>query len=144
MRNPLVRRAILAAALVVVSATAVGAQIYESVGIRAQGLGGAFVAVADDSTATWWNPAGIATGPVFSSVLERGQALGSDGDRSWGLSLAYPAFGLSYYRLRTSRPQLGSIAAFGPGREDQAVAGTAQPTSVLSQFGVTVDQSLGN
>ena len=33
------------------------AQIVESVGHRALGMGGAFVAVADDSTATWWNPA---------------------------------------------------------------------------------------
>ena len=52
MRNFLVRRAALAAALVVVSATRAGAQIYESVGIRAQGMGGAFVAVADDASAT--------------------------------------------------------------------------------------------
>ena len=43
-----------------------GAQIYESVGIRAQGMGGAFVAVADDATATWWNPAGLASGAYFS------------------------------------------------------------------------------
>ena len=44
----------------------VSAQIYETVGIRAQGMAGAFVAVADDSTATWWNPAGLATGAYFS------------------------------------------------------------------------------
>ena len=47
------------------------AQIYETVGTRAQGMGGAFVAVADDATATWWNPAGLATGPYFSGILER-------------------------------------------------------------------------
>ncbi len=41
------------------------AQIYETVGIRAQGMAGAFVAVADDSTATWWNPAGLATGALL-------------------------------------------------------------------------------
>jgi len=29
------------------------------VGVRALGMGGAFVAVADDSTATYWNPAGL-------------------------------------------------------------------------------------
>ena len=43
------------------------AQIVESVGNRALGMGGAFVAVASDSSATWWNPAGLATGP-FSDV----------------------------------------------------------------------------
>ena len=46
------------------------AQIYETVGIRAQGMAGAFVAVADDSTATWWNPAGLATGAYFSGIVE--------------------------------------------------------------------------
>ena len=49
------------------------AQIYETVGTRAQGMGGAFVAVADDATATWWNPAGLATGAYFSTVIERGE-----------------------------------------------------------------------
>ena len=29
------------------------------VGARALGMGGAFVAVADDATATYWNPAGL-------------------------------------------------------------------------------------
>ena len=32
-------------------------------------MGGAFVAVADDSTATWWNPAGQAAGAFFDVTL---------------------------------------------------------------------------
>jgi hypothetical protein len=36
--------------------------VFESVGERALGMGGAFVAVADDATAAHWNPAGLATG----------------------------------------------------------------------------------
>src|ERR1700675_4353509 len=64
---------VLAAALVVVSATPARAQLYEAVGTRAQGMAGAFVAVADDATATWWNPAGLATGAYFSAIVERGQ-----------------------------------------------------------------------
>ena len=46
------------------------AQLFESFGIRAQGMGGAFVAVADDATATWWNPAGVASGAYFNALLE--------------------------------------------------------------------------
>ncbi len=40
---------------------------------RAQGMGGAFVGVADDATASWWNPAGLATGAYFNVVIEKGQ-----------------------------------------------------------------------
>ena len=43
------------------------AQSVETIGIRAQGMGGAFTAVADDATATWWNPAGLAGGSYFST-----------------------------------------------------------------------------
>ena len=32
----------------------------EGIGARALSMGGAFVAVADDSTAVFWNPAGLA------------------------------------------------------------------------------------
>ena len=38
--------------------------------MRALGMGGAFVAVADDASATYWNPAGLVTGSVFSAVAE--------------------------------------------------------------------------
>ena len=74
MRNLVVVRAALAAAFVVVSVEAAHAQIYESVGIRAQGMGGAFVAVADDATATWWNPAGLAGGAYVNTIIEYGTA----------------------------------------------------------------------
>ena len=40
----------------------VDAQPADVVGVRAQGMGGAFTAVADDATASWWNPAGMAGG----------------------------------------------------------------------------------
>ena len=47
------------------------AQQFEIVGTRAAGMGGAFVAVADDSSATYWNPAGLALGHMFSLVVDR-------------------------------------------------------------------------
>ena len=46
------------------------AQIAESVGVRAQGMAGAFTAIADDSSSTWWNPAGQAAGAYFNAILE--------------------------------------------------------------------------
>ena len=119
--------------LIGVWARPASAQIYESVGIRAQGMAGAFVAVADDATATWWNPAGLAGGAYFNSIIEYGTAqdprvptdAGGLATPSWrtstrGFAVAYPALGLSYYRLRVSeiRP-LDPTAATSPGRQDQ-------------------------
>ena len=46
------------------------AQDFEAVGTRALGMAGAFVAVADDATAAYWNPAGLAKGAVVSLVLD--------------------------------------------------------------------------
>ena len=34
-------------------------------------MSGAFVAVADDATAVWWNPAGLATGRFSTSSLKK-------------------------------------------------------------------------
>lgn len=42
------------------------------VGARAMGMGGAFTAVADDATAPWWNPAGMAFLP-YREVLPQHQ-----------------------------------------------------------------------
>jgi len=50
---------------------AAAAQTFETAGARALGMGGAFVGVADDVTAIWWNPAGLATGGFFSLAVER-------------------------------------------------------------------------
>lgn len=83
------------------------AQTFEGVGTRAHGMA-AFVAVADDASAVYWNPAGLASGAYFSLVLDRTEAEtmaaeGRGGQRSsWLLALSAPALGLSYYRLRSS------------------------------------------
>ena len=72
----LLRRLLLGGAFVLVPAFAAGqpslaaGQGVEAVGMRALGMGGAFVAVADDASATYWNPAGLVTGSVFSAVAE--------------------------------------------------------------------------
>ena len=86
------------------------AQSFEVLGTRAAGMGGAFVAVADDATAVYWNPAGLALGgSYFSLVLDGSQAeaetenAGPAGRRSAGIiALSTLPLGLSYYRLSAS------------------------------------------
>jgi hypothetical protein len=101
---------------------AASAQLYETVGIRAQGMGGAFVAVADDATATWWNPAGLATGPLFDALVEYGRFRTSPQTSSQGVAMAFPSLGISYYRL-----------PLGGSREQH-----------LGVYGLTFGQSLSN
>jgi hypothetical protein len=144
-------RPLLTAGLVLLAAPA-GAQIFELVGTRAQGMAGAFVAVADDATATWWNPAGIATGPYFSGLFQRGltddPAEAVPGSPRWrgettAVAFVFPALGLSYYRLRINEiASLATTADGGPGRQDQGAVGLR--SLAIRQFGVTVGQSAGD
>src|SRR5262245_4153977 len=59
--------------LALVPSIAVAQQSYEVVGVRALGMAGAFVAVADDSTAVFWNPAGLVSGQPVGGNFEWGQ-----------------------------------------------------------------------
>jgi hypothetical protein len=103
----------------------VSAQVLEAVGSRSLGMGGAFVAVADDATATWWNPAGLAAGPFLD--LGGGRAT----DASW-FAAATPPFGVSYYRIQViPDPTAGSLA----GRQDRAVG--VPPPFTANQLGAT-------
>jgi hypothetical protein len=112
------------------------AQSLESIGIRAQGMGGAYVAVADDATATWWNPAGLATGAYFSALVEYDKPRAPQGASIKGLALGFPALGLSYYRLPLNQMRFaGSTGGDADSREQQGD---------LSVYGVTVGQSLGD
>ena len=90
------------------SAGPVQGHVFETVGVRALGMGGAFVAVADDATANYWNPAGL-IGVVYSGVVDVQRIdtrLDRDPTRREGsnnlttfVSLGSPTLGLSYYRL---------------------------------------------
>ena len=112
------------------------AQIYESIGIRAQGMGGAFVAVADDATTTWWNPAGLASGGYFNGIIEFDRVDHPAGTRARAFALNVPSLGLSYYRLALNGMRLTNpTGASSASREDQGV---------LNQFGATVGQSVGS
>ena len=130
------------------------AQTFEDVGVRAQGMAGAYVAIADDATASWWNPAGLATGAYVSSVVERSErkaprdplpAGPGQETTSGNFAVAFPALGLSYYRLRISEiaPPAGSTAADAADRQDPGDSTTRVRAVSVNQFGVTVGQSLG-
>jgi hypothetical protein len=135
---------LIAIATWILAASPAHAQPYESVGIRAQGMAGAFVAVADDATLTWWNPAGLASGPLVSGVIERTQALAPSDGSAGGVAFTIPSLGVSYARTRISETvPAGSTGSLGGDRQDRGTTGTRLPTHVLSQFGVTVGQSLG-
>lgn len=130
------------------------AQVFESVGTRALGLGGAFVAVADDGSATYWNPAGLATGPVLDvcAAWAEGDRLaapaagepagGETGGRSF--CLVVPAIGLSYHRLRvtTAVGPWSSTAQDPGGRQDLRPREVGVSSLVATQLGVTLVQTL--
>jgi hypothetical protein len=91
-------------------------------------MGGAFVAVADDSSATWWNPAGLAAGAFLDVAIAR--AAGA----SW-FTAATPPVGVSYYRFRAADNSTESGVA---DREDRRV----EVPAMASQLGATFVQTL--
>lgn len=83
--------------------------------MRAQGLAGAFVAVADDGSAIYWNPSGLATGDFFSLAVEHQRA--ATGERqplpesrgtATSVFVGTPPLGIGYYRLATAVVQRGA------------------------------------
>jgi hypothetical protein len=126
---------------VVSCAARADAQQPDAVGVRAQGMGGAFTAVADDATATWWNPAGLASGAYLSMLVEYGRTTDRD-ETHRGLALAFPALGLGYYRMTVSEIQpASSTGTSDASRQDPGTAGVRSVD--VSQFGATVGQSIG-
>jgi len=102
-------------------------------------MGGAFVAVVDDASAVFWNPAGLATGSYFSLVLDQ-NSVGTDDEAplprsrsGWLTAIGTPPLGISYYRTRTTR-----ITPLSPGIPESVRASSL----VTHQTGVTLVQSL--
>ncbi|MEN8005413.1 MAG: PorV/PorQ family protein [Candidatus Krumholzibacteriota bacterium] len=60
-----------------------GAFMENGGGARALGMGGAFTAVADDPSATFWNPAGLATLPERELLLMHSERFGDLIDRDF-------------------------------------------------------------
>jgi hypothetical protein len=134
------------------------AQGFDTVGTRAQGMGGAFVAVADDSTATYWNPAGMASIPIVDLTLgfgrqeqeqsaedrtpeSRGGPLSRS--RSSGFAVALPVLGVSYYALRTGLALPRATAPPDIIRDD-AEGGFVGGAATMWNLGVSLVQSVGD
>jgi hypothetical protein len=112
------------------------------VGARAMGMGGAYVAVADDSTATYWNPAGLpGIANIEVSAVQQGRQ-----DRA--LALGTNEVGSEYFYMSggMSVPKIGtfglSVMRFGVSDMDQipydpavAACGTCPPPAAIGKFG---------
>jgi len=118
-------------------------------GSRAAGLAGAFVGVADDASAVYWNPAGLATGALVSALVTFSTEESAPDDpqtaagaRHTGrmVALSLPPIGLAYYR----------VGAYGTGAATPAVTGPQSREEVrrsvhaltTSTAGVSLLQSL--
>ena len=112
----------------------VHAQNFGGVGARAEGMGGAFVAVADDASAVYWNPAGIATGATFDLQVSRGR------DSSTFVGAVLPVLGASYYRTREAT---GLPIVSDPADRQNGGSGEVQVRMLTTtNFGVTVVQTV--
>jgi hypothetical protein len=119
------------------------AQSEPPAGVRAMGMGGAFVAVADDASAVFWNPAGLAAGSYFSVALD-GNRLQTPDETSFPhqrsaymIALGMPAFGLSYFSTTVTRAS-DSVPTANPGGAIRA------ERLVARHIGATLVQSIGN
>jgi len=144
LRNP----TLIAALLTLGMARIAAAQA--DVGTRASGMAGAFVAVADDATAVYWNPAGVGTGSLVSVVLDAGRfRLGSassegarnEEDTGAVVALTATAIGIAYYRTGTyGIPAAEPAEPSSESREEVLRSVHALTTSTV---GVSLVQSLG-
>jgi hypothetical protein len=98
------------------------------VGVRAAGMGGAFTAVADDGTAPFWNPAGLASGAFVGLTLDFNSL---DRRSAQFLGLATPPLGITYFRST-------STVADPSGRNG------AVETFAVHHAGATFVQSIGD
>ncbi len=84
-----VRKGIAVALAALVPAAASGGFLAIEEGARATGMGGAFTAVADDATAVFWNPAGLAFMEGFSLTGMGTRLFAVDGLSESVVSLTY-------------------------------------------------------
>ena len=129
------------------------AQPFEALGTRAAGMGHAFVAVADDATATWWNPAGLPGSLIVDATIEWGglnsdraapiDKAGSAGQsRTFGLAVVFPVAGASYVRHRQWRIEPSTVG-LPAGRQGGGRDSTAR-SLLTHHLGVSLAQSVGD
>jgi hypothetical protein len=117
------------------------AQSEPPAGVRATGMGGAFVAVADDESAVFWNPAGLASGSYFSVALDTNR-LETPDDTSFPhqrsafmLAFAMPALGVSYFTTTVTRAEPVLLSGSGGSIKVERLA--------TRHIGGTLVQSIG-
>src|SRR4051812_13993732 len=128
----------LAAVLLVFAPSYTDAQDWNQVGERAQGMAGAFVAVADDASAVYWNPAGLATGSTFDAQVDlatSNAALNHPRSQTVFVGAGMPALGLAYYRVRSGVPGSGDRKTGGSGEVRVSAFD-------IQNFGVSLVQTL--
>jgi hypothetical protein len=145
--SPAIWCGLTSVALICTPVSPAHAQIIEATGSRALGMGGAFVAVASDSSATWWNPGGIAAGPFVDvalarSLTERPEELPAASDQASWFAVATPPAAFSYYRLRITDIQPFDPTAGPVADRDNRRAGLPVRSLSTSQLGVTLVRTL--
>jgi hypothetical protein len=112
---------------------------FESIGSRALGMGGAFVAVADDPSAIHWNPAGLATaGPVAATIEWSQFRIGNQK----GTPTAGPSFRKSSFTSLGTWPIGLSYGTQESTMLVQSDAGPVAQTLKTRQFAATLLQSI--
>lgn len=147
---PDVRRAGLLPVLLLVARAAAAQSATDPAGVRAAGMSGAFVAIADDASAVYWNPGALASGAFFSLVLDRNTRTaipdtGSPAAEQSALLIAIgsPPLGLTYYRTRqVSAIGVPSDMRVVGSNEDRVLTGARLSSLVAHHAGVTFVQSI--
>lgn len=125
------------------------AEAQAPLGTRAAGLAGAFVGAADDASAVYWNPAGLATGPIVSFLATFSEektapndAQAVPGERLAGrmVALSLPPLGIAYYRLSAFGTERVASAVTGPQSREEV--GRSVQALTTSTAGVSLLQSL--
>lgn len=141
-------RALFAVFLAAASANQAIAQSFP--GVRAAGMAGAFVAVADDASAVYWNPAGVGTGALVSVVIDYGrwrptpdsrQLTENQWDTTAMAGMTATAFGLAYYRLGAYGK--AAVEPAGTGSQSREEVRSSVHALSTSTAGVSLVQSLG-
>lgn len=136
------------AALAVLSLTGL-AEAQAPVGTRAAGMAGAFVGVADDASAVYWNPAGLATGGIVSFLVtfseestspEDGQPTAVERHTGRMVALSLPPIGLAYYQIGGYGTSVATPAVTGPSSREEVRRSVQALTT--SMVGVSLLQSL--
>jgi hypothetical protein len=134
-------RTFIVFALFIVPCTIAADTAFTVVGARAGGLGGAFTAVADDSTAFYWNPAGVAQRPFvrvgffgggafqdWGELVNRlrtelpGDGSELDADRVWGVSTAFTVLGVAVSRFTHTSSTLEDVSVRSRGLQTWDIA----------------------